>query len=138
MALLVLAAGASAQAAEFTHDATLTFCALTAKVHATCTDRVRDGHNIVALDVDCKLTRDIAGGGSYAMAETRRRVDAADESLEVTQFDAPHRFKARYCAVNRGLYLQGAIFGPSVIRFPPQPEDQACANRAPSTPGVDQ
>ena len=72
------------------------------------------------------------------MAETRRRVDAADESLEVTQFDAPHRFKARYCAVNRGLYLQGALFGPAVIRLPPQPEDQACANRAPPTPGIEQ
>lgn len=138
LAILLLSAAGSAHAAEFTHKATLTFCAMTSKVHAVCTDRVRDGHDIVGLNLDCKLTRDIAGGDSYAMAETRQRVSAEDDSLEVTKFDAPHRFNARYCTVNRGRYLQGSILGPTVIIFPLQSSDQSCANKAPPNPVVDQ
>lgn len=136
--LFLLAASGSAHAAQFEHTTTLSFCAMTSKVHATCTSRVRDGNNIVALDVNCSLTRDIAGGGMYAMAESRRRVGATNESVEVTQFDAPHRFDARYCSVNRGKYVQSTVLGPTVISYPRQDESQSCATQAPPNPGVDQ
>jgi hypothetical protein len=129
---LLIVACSAANATDFEHTAALSFCALTGLVHAVCYDVVRNGDDIVALDLNCKLTRDIAGGGAIAMAETRRRVAAADDSDEETRFDAPHAFDTRYCAVNKGRYLMDAILGPVVVTFPRQPDGQSCARRAPA------